>query len=163
MTSHPPSVTPDVSVPLGSLGEGLGPPHGLTGNAGSVKCTLPKAEAGRANWCCDSGSYGWKGQRCTRSWIYPPSPTELCRKPFQVKGLVLALLLSVWRLKYEAVLLTAQSAIKYINHTHMLLRGQPLESDRLLPDLKYTTYQTDNLGKVIKPPCPQFSSSTKWG
>jgi len=36
VTSHPPSVTPVVSVPLGSLGKGLGPPHGLTGNAGSV-------------------------------------------------------------------------------------------------------------------------------
>lgn len=63
-----------------------------------------------------------QGRPCTRSWVYPPSPRELCRKPLQVKGLVLALLLSVWRLKYVAVLLTAQNAIKYINHTHMLGR-----------------------------------------
>ena len=122
MTPHPPSVIPVVSVPLGSLVEGLGSLHGLIGNAGSMKGTLPKVEASRVDWCCDSGSYGWKGQQYTRSWVYPPSPRELCRKPFQVKGLVFVLLLSIWRLKYVAVLLTAQSAIKYICHTHMLGR-----------------------------------------
>lgn len=49
MTPHLPSVTPVVSVPLGSLVEGLGSLYGLTGNAGSMKCILPKVEATRVD------------------------------------------------------------------------------------------------------------------